>query len=136
MSYADPDIVTTLSNTLHPGQNNDTTKFDALIVIAIDDAEDTINTGLIAANVPIPKIPDNIPKLDPLNTLLKAANLYATAFMEKTYQTDTENLSPTYIENMKQADKKLANYIEIILEGYDEDTEKNDVPLPRFGGLV
>jgi hypothetical protein len=136
MSYADPDIVTVMCNTLKPTENNDSSKFDALLLIAIDDAEDTINTSLFAGNVPIPTIPDTIDKLDPLNTLLKAANLYATAFMEKTYQTDTENLSPTYVENMKMADKKVANYIEIILEGYNEKDQKEEVDIPPFSALI
>jgi len=136
MSYADPDIVTILCNDLKPGLNNDSSKFDSLLVMAIDDAEDTINTGLMAGNVPIPTIPDTIDKLDPLNTLFKAANLYAAAFMEKAYQTNTGDLSPTYVENMKMADKKVANYIEIILEGYNEEDQKEEVDIPPFSALI
>lgn len=136
MSYADPDIVTTLCNTIKPSQGNDSTKFDAVLLLAVDDAEDTIKTELIKNKVPILPIPADLDENDPLNTLIKAANLYATAFMDKTYQTGTEELSQTYNENMKLADKKVASYIEIILEGYSEEEQKQEVDIPQFSALI
>jgi hypothetical protein len=134
MTYANPATVQILTLKVKPKKN--TTNYDSLLQIAIDDSEDTINNELMQKNVPIPIIPTDIDEKDPLNTLFKAANLYAAAFIFNTYYSGNAALSPVSIDYNKKADAKLANYIEIIHEGYNEETQEDEVLLPKFGGLI
>jgi hypothetical protein len=135
MSYADSSIVRALTTQLVP--NNDPSKYEALLLIAIDDADDTINNELIQNNVPIPTIPDDIDSEDPLNTLIKAANLFTAAFMHNTNRSSNDTLSPTAVKYEANANTKLSNYIGIILDGYNEETKKKDKPvLPPCGSIV
>lgn len=135
--YADPEKVKTLTNRVKPAKN--TTKYEELLLIALDDADDTINGKLIAKKVTIPTIPEDhttIDKKDPLTTLIKAGILYTASFMFNTYYADNESLSPTSRAYEKSADQKVSTYIEIILEGYNEDTKKQEREVPKFSSLI
>jgi hypothetical protein len=135
MSFADSSIVETLTLKVKPKKN--TTNYDTLLQIATDDADDTINNELIEKNVPIPTIPDDIDPKDPLNTLIKAANLYTAAFIFNTYYSGTASISPVSNDYNKKADTKLAKYIGIILDGYNEERKEKGKPdLPPCGSLV
>ncbi|MBZ2167007.1 hypothetical protein [Methanobacterium spitsbergense] len=135
MSYADSSVVETLTNRLKPDKNTD--KYEALLSVAIDDAEDIINGELIKNNIPIPTILESIDPKDPLNTLIKAGNLYTASFMFNAYYSDNESLSPTSKAYKESADDKVKSYIDIILGGYDEDTKEQGKPdLPPVGSLV
>lgn len=135
MSYTDENVVRSLTSTLVA--NNEPSKYEALLLIAIDDTEDTINNELITNNVPIPTIPNTIEPDDPLNTLIKAANLFTSAFMLNTNRSSNDALSPTSVKYEANANIKLNNYIGIILDGYNEETKEKDKPdLPPVGSLV
>ncbi|MBZ2166302.1 hypothetical protein [Methanobacterium spitsbergense] len=134
MTYANISVVRTLTTQL--SSNNGSDKYEALLLIAIDEAEDTINNELITENVPIPTIPDPIDPKDPLNTLIKAANLFTAAFMHNTNRSSNDSLSPTAVKYEANAEKKLRNYIEIIHEGYNEETKEEETPLPKFASLI
>lgn len=134
MSYADSTIVETLTNKLIP--SNDRSKYDALLSIAVDYSDNKIKNELIKNNVPIPTIPETIDPQDPANTLIKAANLYTAEFMFNTYYSDSDSLSPTSKQYRTDADTKLSNYIEIIHEGYNEETKEEEIPMPKFGSII
>lgn len=135
MTYANSDTVKTLTNEQKPkNPNSSTIKYDTILIQALDHAETKIDSELFKNHVPIPTIPESIPKKDPLNNLVKAANLYAAAFMFDTYYSSNDNITPTSRSYKTDASDFLQGYIEIIREGYNEET--GETRLPPVGSIV
>ncbi|MCE7699502.1 MAG: hypothetical protein K8E24_012095 [Methanobacterium paludis] len=136
MTYANEEAVTNLTTKVKP--NADTTNYDATMELALNFADSEINDAFIISNIPFPTVPETIDDRDPLNTLINAANLIAACFIFDHAYSGNTTLSALSTEWKKKATTKIDNYIQIILEGYDEETETKDEPvkLPPVGSLV
>jgi len=135
VTYADPGVVTTLTNEVMA--NMEEPVATATLTKALSHADIKINSELRKNSIPIPTIPETIDEEDPINNLLEAGTLYASAFIFNTAYSGNETLSPAARDYKSDADLLVESYIEIIREGYQKEDPDNPVSVKiPVGSLV
>lgn len=137
VTYADSEVVAELAKEVIANTDKNAAP---TIEKAIRHAEIKINGKLRRAKISIPSVPEfreSLDDEDPLNNLLEAGDLYAAAFVFSTYYSGSDYTSPAVKDYRADADELVDAYIEIILEGYNQEdpNNPNDVKIP-VGSLV